>query len=199
MDAEVRFTSNETEPICLTHHGQLRKLGNKARALGRSAGILAASTRLRERLGRVLYLFRKNAEELYPEGIREHIIANRTPVKHVRRWKAKNFLDPTIKIQAPLQDNSDSTHDSLAQEFWQFSRDVITLFECFGQYPEFLEELPDFSIAEDLQVCAIYNHSTSSALYRRKLCRCGPTHCWRTLKVSINESLYYMDVDGVSR
>ncbi|KAI0092807.1 hypothetical protein BDY19DRAFT_926398 [Irpex rosettiformis] len=133
---------------------ELRKLGNKARALGRSAGILAASTRLRERLGRVLYLFRENAQTLFPEEIKEHIHVHHTPVKHIRRWKTKNFLDHTINIQTPLLDDSNSKHDTLAQEFWQFSKDVITLFECFGQYPEFLEELPDFSLAEDLQVWA---------------------------------------------
>lgn len=102
----------------------------------------------------MLYLFRENALALYPVEIQEHISVHRTPVRHVRRWKTKNFLDPTIRLQAPLQDVSDSKHDSLAQEFWQLSKDVITLFECFGQYPEFLEELPDFSLAEDLQVCA---------------------------------------------
>ena len=47
--------------------------------------------------------------------------------------------------------------DGLAREFGQFSQDVVTLFECFGQYPEFLEELPDLSLTEDLQISAHYS------------------------------------------
>jgi WD repeat-containing protein 26 len=133
---------------------KLRKLCNKARKLGSSAGILSASTRLRERLGRVLHLFRQNAEDLYPEKIQEHVSTNRTPVEPVRRWKTKNFLDYTIQLQAPYVEAAKP--DNLASECGMFAKDVMTLFDCFSQFPEFIEELPDWSLAEDLQVSLSY-------------------------------------------
>lgn len=131
---------------------QLRKLSNEARSLGRSVSILGASTRLRERLGRVLYLFRQNAQTLFPQQIREHIRRHHTPIKPVRHWRTKNFLDPNDDIQGLSFAVLDKP-DGLAKAFRQFSEDVDTLFECFGEYPEFLEELPDRALAEDLRVC----------------------------------------------
>ncbi|KAI0092759.1 hypothetical protein BDY19DRAFT_925993 [Irpex rosettiformis] len=129
---------------------ELRKLCNKARRLGSSAGILSASTRLRERLGRVLHVFRQNAKDLYPVEIQAHIVANPTPLKPVRRWKTKNFLD-----HKQLQPSTVSEkYENIGLEFRMFSRDVVTLFDCFSQFPQFVEELPDWSLAEDLQIWA---------------------------------------------
>lgn len=126
---------------------QLRKLCNKARKLGSSAGILSASTRLRERLGRVLSLFRENALELYPEELRAHIASHPPPVKPIRRWKSNSFLDHAIQSQRDA-----GNPESLAQEFHMFSKDVETLFDCFTQFPQFIEELPDWSLSDDLRV-----------------------------------------------
>ncbi|KAI0736393.1 hypothetical protein BC629DRAFT_1600734 [Irpex lacteus] len=131
---------------------ELRKLSNKARKLGSSAGILSASTRLRERLGRVLHLFRQNARDLYTEEIQAHMVAHPAPLKPVRRWKAKNFLDRTKHTQ--MSPSTDTKYENLALEFRLFSRDVMTLFDCFSQFPQFVEELPDWSLAEDLQIWA---------------------------------------------
>ncbi|KAI0699395.1 hypothetical protein BC835DRAFT_1412586 [Cytidiella melzeri] len=130
---------------------QLRKLCNKARMLGSSAGILSASTHLRDRLGRVLDLFRQNAMNLYPEEIQAHMNAHPSPVKTMRRWRTKNFLDYKMQVQSPAIPEKP---DNLALEFRMFSKDVMTLFDCFSQFPEFVEELPDWSLAEDLHVWA---------------------------------------------
>lgn len=72
------------------------------------------------------------------------------PIKPIRRWKTTIFFDPTIDIYTGLDEP-----DGLAIEFRQFSEDIITLFECFAQYPEFLEELPNSFFAEDIKVCTI--------------------------------------------
>ncbi|KAI0773346.1 hypothetical protein BC629DRAFT_1595119 [Irpex lacteus] len=130
---------------------ELRKLCNKARKLGSSAGILAASTRLRERLGRVLHLFRYNAKNLYPEEIQAHIDKHPAPLKPIRHWKSKNFLDRKTHGQVSA---STEKYENLALEFRWFSRDIMTLFECFTQFPQFVEELPDWSLAQELQVWA---------------------------------------------
>lgn len=114
--------------------------------------IVGVSTRLRERLGRVLYLFRQNAQIVVPDEMKEYIRSHPTPIKPVRRWKTNNISDSRADFRVLPYTILDKP-DGLAQEFRQFSEDVIALFECFDQYPEFLEELPDRSFAEDLQVC----------------------------------------------
>ena len=98
-------------------------------------------------MGRVLCLFRENAAELYPDELRAHVASHPPPVKPVRRWKAKNFLDHALQAQ---EDTGKA--GNLALEFRMFSKDMETLFECFVQFPQFVEELPDWSLAEDLRV-----------------------------------------------
>lgn len=78
------------------------------------------------------------------------MVAHPAPLKPVRRWKAKNFLDRTKHTQ--MLPSTDTKYENLALEFRLFSRDVMTLFDCFSQFPQFVEELPDWSLAEDLQV-----------------------------------------------
>ena len=89
--------------------------------------------------------------------------AHPTPLKPVRRWKAKNFLD-----HQHLQPSTNSEkYENIALEFRLFSKDVMTLFDCFSQFPQFVEELPDWSLAEELQVgviCIIEKTTTLTLL-----------------------------------
>lgn len=63
------------------------KLCNEARKLGSSAGILSASTRLRERLDLLLRAFRSNAQKLHPKEMEVHICRQPFPLRHGSRWK----------------------------------------------------------------------------------------------------------------
>ncbi|KAI0699394.1 hypothetical protein BC835DRAFT_1412585 [Cytidiella melzeri] len=129
---------------------QLRKLCNEARKLGSSAGILSASTHLRDHLGRVLHHFRQNAMNLFPEEIQAQSSDRPTPLKIVRRWRTKHHVNHKTWIQSST-DNVKLKPDELALEFQTFSEGVMTLFDCFSQFPEFVEELPDWTLAEDLR------------------------------------------------
>ena len=147
-------------------------MSNGSRSIGRSVSILGASTRLRERLGRVLYLFRQNAYNLYPDMIRDYTTSHPTPVRPVRHWKTRTFLSPTINKILPSTDLD--KFNGLGWEFRQFSEDVVTLFDCFCQYPEFLEELPDRSLAQDLEV-GIHSATIVIAVFTSKPLGLGPT------------------------
>ncbi|KAI0699396.1 WD40-repeat-containing domain protein [Cytidiella melzeri] len=125
---------------------QLHKLCNKARILGSSAGILSASTHLYDRLGRVLDLFRQNAMNLYPKEIKAHVKADTTSIKTT--WRKKY-----VQLASKTQVQSPAKPDSLVLEFQMFSKEVVILFDCFTQFPEFAE-LPDCSLADDLRVWA---------------------------------------------
>lgn len=92
-------------------------------------------------------MFRENAADLYPEEVKPWVASHPPTVKPVRQWKHKNFLDYAIQSQTEL-----NKPDNLALEFRMFSKDVETLFECFVQFPQFVEEIPDWSLAKDLSV-----------------------------------------------
>jgi WD repeat-containing protein 26 len=132
--------------LCLLLH-QLRKLSNEARQLGSSVGILSASSRLRERLGRVLYLFRENAADLFPQKVKRK--GDGVPID--RR------LNPRTKVQRMfdymnLTPAADLDRKHLPSELHMFSRDISTLLECFSQFPDFVDEIPDQTLGEDLRV-----------------------------------------------
>ena len=127
---------------------QLRKLSNEARQLGSSVGILSASSRLRERLGRVLHLFRENAADLFPREIKrkaaDGVALERRLNAHVRVHRVFDFLNFNTSTSLERKD--------LPAELHMFSRDISTLLECFSQFPDFVDEIPDRSLADDLRV-----------------------------------------------
>ncbi|KAI0736389.1 hypothetical protein BC629DRAFT_484921 [Irpex lacteus] len=130
---------------------QLRKLCKEARLLGSAAGILSASTHLRERLSRVLHLFCQNAHNLYPEEIQAYVRAQAHSAKPLRRPRDRHpILDRLHKFASTEPRDT----DDMAAEFRMFSRDVKTLFRCFSQVPEFVQELPDQTISEELETWA---------------------------------------------
>ncbi|EKM59689.1 uncharacterized protein PHACADRAFT_205913 [Phanerochaete carnosa HHB-10118-sp] len=122
---------------------QLRDLSNKARKLGSSVGILSASSRLRERLGRVLYLFRKNAAGLFPQKIPQ---LEKFQPSMFRRLVSKRhgMFDHLVSQSTELEPKH------IALELQLFARDVHTLLECFNQFPEFIDEIPDQAFGDEL-------------------------------------------------
>lgn len=155
---------------------QLRKLCKEARLLGSAAGILSASTHLRERLSRVLHLFCQNAHNLYPEEIQAYVRAQDHSAKPLRRPRDRHpILDRLHKFASTEPRDT----DDMAAEFRMFSRDVKTLFRCFSQVPEFVQELPDQTISEELEV----GFASSQLLYIKSfVCRRGLNR-WTILSV----------------
>lgn len=128
---------------------QLRKLCKEARLLGSAAGILSASTHLRERLSRVLHLFCQNAKNLYPEEIQAYINSRYHPTKSLRRPRHKHPIRSRLqKFTSP----EPREPEDIVMELRMFSRDVTTLIRCFNQVPEFVQELPDRTISVELEV-----------------------------------------------
>lgn len=132
---------------------QLRKLCKEARLLGSAAGILSASTHLRERLSRVLQLFSFNAKNLYPEHIQAYMHTQRYAAKPMRRPQDRHTVFDRLQKFSSMELRET---DDMAAEFRIFSRDVKTLFRCFSQVPEFVQELPDQSIPDELEVSLFF-------------------------------------------
>ena len=75
-------------------------------------------------------------------------------MKPSRQWKSKNFLDHAVQSQGDI-----NKPENLALEFRIFAKDVETLIDCYVQFPQFIEELPDRSLAEDLHVGQVSSFS----------------------------------------
>ena len=154
-----------------------------ARQLGSSVGILSASSRLREKLGRVLYLFRENAEDLFPNlkakrqrakvpvfrRLNKRRRGNAIAVGNKRRSKgSKEGVHDTDHHLLGLPPNDGRGHANaidrkfLSAEMQAFARDISTLLECFSQFPDYVDEIPEQSLGQELKVCGYQLHSRFS-------------------------------------
>ncbi|KAH7910198.1 hypothetical protein BJ138DRAFT_1180462 [Hygrophoropsis aurantiaca] len=125
---------------------ELRNFANAARQLGSSVGILSSAFRLRERLTKVLFLFRENAATLFP--------------RKVQRQSRDSLVNPNLmdrrrqagqrKHQAPLaarliiDDNLDP--ETFPEQFESFAHDVVTFLNCLNEFPEFTDEAVNTSM-----------------------------------------------------
>ena len=155
----------------------MRKLSNVARQLGSSVGNLPASSRLRERLGRVLFLFRENCEDLFPQL---KIKRKKAEVPVFRRLNKRTYQHshgssgPSRSGQHLNKQRTQGHHllgftlpdghghtepldrKNLSIEMQAFSRDIATLLECFSQYPDYVDEIPDQSLGKEMTVRSYY-------------------------------------------
>ena len=130
---------------------QLRQLSNAARQLGSSVGILSASFRLCERLSRVLFLFRENAVALFPNKVfRKRQVGRYWNFNRQRRNRRRNRL---LTLVSRFSTNLDRpTAEHLPDELTALAKDIGTILDCFGQYPEFVDEVPEQGLEKDLEV-----------------------------------------------
>lgn len=156
-DEESAFGAFQRQTIELDR--ELRQLSNAARQLGSSVGILSASFRLCERLGRVLFLFRENAIALFPhlkvsQLIRELQVDRYWNFKRQRRHRRRNRL---LSLVSRLSNGQGQpTIHGLPNELNALAKDIATLLDCFSQYPEFLDEVPEQTLEEDIRGWASY-------------------------------------------
>ncbi|KAG0697744.1 WD40-repeat-containing domain protein [Suillus ampliporus] len=115
---------------------ELRDFANAARQLGSSVGILSSGLRLRERLAKLLFLFRENAATLFPRQIsrqpREALV--------VHDWMEQRRTD-----RQPLS-KAHPDPESIPDQFAGFAEDVVTFLNCLNEFPEFTDEAVNTSI-----------------------------------------------------
>ncbi|KAF7797508.1 hypothetical protein EIP86_008708 [Pleurotus ostreatoroseus] len=136
----------------------LSALPNEARQLGSSVGILSASFRLCERLARILHLFRQNAHALFPKL---KLRAKGLELNVDRRWNFKRqrrrrhtdnrFLSLVTRLSTTREEPKAK---ELPAELVLFAKDIAMLLDCFSQFPDFLEEVPEQSLETDLKFWA---------------------------------------------
>jgi hypothetical protein len=130
LDKEVSVFSGEVSTTYL--FDKLRNFDNAARQLGSSAALLLAASRLRERLVRVLFIFRENTASLFP--------------RRVTRQSRETLVNPNIMDRRgkvhhePLKFKDGCATESIPQEFEGFARDLRMLFRSLNDFPEFRDE-----------------------------------------------------------
>ncbi|KAF8558609.1 WD40 repeat-like protein [Imleria badia] len=117
---------------------ELRSFTNALPQLGGSVGVLAAALKLRERLTKILFLFRENAANLYPRKIaRESRGGVSNPnFMHQQRRAHSHGHAPVVKLV--LEDNLEP--DTLPAQLESFAKDLVTFLDCLNEFPEFIDE-----------------------------------------------------------
>ncbi|KAG2337636.1 WD40 repeat-like protein [Suillus weaverae] len=109
---------------------ELRNFANAARQLGSSVGILSSGFRLRERLAKLLFLFRENAATLFPRKISRQ--PREAPIIH--EWTERRRTD-----NQPLS-KAHPDPESFPDQFAGFAEDVVTFLNCLNEFPEFTDD-----------------------------------------------------------
>ncbi|EGN95335.1 hypothetical protein SERLA73DRAFT_77375 [Serpula lacrymans var. lacrymans S7.3] len=124
---------------------ELRNFANAARQLGSSVGILSSAFRLRERLTKILYLFRFNAACLFPRKVqrqsKESLI---NPNLMDRRRKATRRTSPPLS--GKLMSDEALEPEKFPEQFEKFAADVATFLNCLNEFPEFTDEAVNASM-----------------------------------------------------
>ncbi|KAG2144664.1 WD40-repeat-containing domain protein [Suillus bovinus] len=115
---------------------ELRNFANAARQLGSSVGILSSGFRLRERLAKLLFLFRENAATLFPQKISRQ--PREAPIVH--QWTEQRHID-----NQPLP-KAHPDSESFPDQFAGFAEDVVSFLNCLNEFPEFTDEAVNTSI-----------------------------------------------------
>ncbi|KAG1878473.1 hypothetical protein C8R48DRAFT_768034 [Suillus tomentosus] len=115
---------------------ELRNFANAARQLGSSIGILSSSFRLRERLAKLLFLFRENAATLFPRKISHQ--PRETPIVH--QWTEQR------RTEKQMFPKAHPGPECFPDQISSFSEDVITFLNCLNEFPEFTDEAVNTSM-----------------------------------------------------
>lgn len=93
----------------------------------------------------MLYLFRKNAAGLFPQKIAR---LEKFQPSMFRRLVSKRhgMFDHLFSQSTGLEPKH------IALELQLFAGDIHTLLQCFNQFPEFIDEVPDQAFSEELSV-----------------------------------------------
>ncbi|KAG2052733.1 WD40 repeat-like protein [Suillus hirtellus] len=115
---------------------ELRNFANAARQLGSSIGILSSSFRLRERLAKLLFLFRENAATLFPRKISRQ--PREAPIVH--QWTEQR------RTEKQMFPKAHTDPESFPDQIAGFAEDVVTFLNCLNEFPEFTDEAVNTSM-----------------------------------------------------
>ncbi|KAH7927942.1 WD40 repeat-like protein [Leucogyrophana mollusca] len=125
---------------------ELRNFANAARQLGSSVGILSSAFRLRERLTKVLFLFRENAATLFPRKVQRQARDTLVNPNLMDRRKRSGQRGHQPPLAAKLVIDDDLDPETFPEQFQKFAQDVVTFLNSLNEFPEFTDEAVNTSI-----------------------------------------------------
>lgn len=131
---------------------KLRNFSHAARQLGSSVGILSSAYQLRERIAQVLYLFRENAVNLFPQKVQRRTSAQ---LNNLRPNVRQNRPKPLPHVRTPVIP-ADLDLENFPEQISQLGEDVTTFLEYLNEFPEFTDEVANAAVLDfqkDLNVC----------------------------------------------
>ncbi|KDQ09097.1 hypothetical protein BOTBODRAFT_535641 [Botryobasidium botryosum FD-172 SS1] len=118
---------------------ELQNFINAVRQLGSSVGLLSSACRLRERLERIIHLFRDNAVELFPNHVKKH---GSEALKPSINYRGEIAADRASKYhRLPTSSNP----EALPEELDLLAKDLNTFLDHLNEIPEFTEEVVNAS------------------------------------------------------
>lgn len=103
-----------------------------------------------------MFLFRKNADGLFPKlrvrakGLELNVDRRWNFKRQKRRRRTENrFLTLVTRLSSFREEPKAK---ELPGELVLLAKDIGMLLDCFGQFPDFLEEVPEQSLETDLKV-----------------------------------------------
>lgn len=164
---------------------KLRNFANAARQLGSSVAILSSTFHLRDRLARLLFLYRENAADIFPSKI-GHIAREpfgESQLSSRRRRGFRKFKGKAeLHIPRPtVTENLDP--ETFPQQFEFLGKEVTTFLKCLNEFPEFTDEAVNSSILSfesDLKV--ILSRFIRWKFVNLPSCSIGPP-VWKSMRV----------------
>lgn len=117
---------------------QLRSVSDAARHLGSSGGIFSSTYLLRERLRKIVQLFRQNAAENFPRKINPQDNVVKNTVLSPRR-QSKSWMKASTHRRTPIESDSLDL-ESLPDHIKAFAHDLAELAECLKDFPKFADQ-----------------------------------------------------------
>ncbi|KAJ7906089.1 hypothetical protein B0H13DRAFT_2194387, partial [Mycena leptocephala] len=119
---------------------QLQYFGNATRHLGSSVTILSSAFLLRERIARILFLYRENTADLFPREV------SHAPRKNVLDVKDESFDVVSISSYYSHCTLMNVPQEQFPEQFEALADNIVAFGRCLIEFPEFTDEAINASI-----------------------------------------------------
>ncbi|KAK7023190.1 catabolite degradation [Favolaschia claudopus] len=140
------FHHFERRIIKLDKH--LRNFANATRQLGSSVAIISSTFHLRERIAQLLFLYRENAADLFPQKIahasQESMTDLQRKVTRRRHNTQQGYSTPPHPSRSAMDEDLDP--EAFPGQFEALANSILTFGRCLNEFPEFTDEAINASI-----------------------------------------------------
>ncbi|KAG6829712.1 hypothetical protein H0H92_003747 [Tricholoma furcatifolium] len=131
---------------------KLRNFANAARQLGSSIAILSSAFDLRERLAQLLFLYQKNAADLFPRKVPSVSKDSPQEQSKVEKNGRRRRKVPTVNLTGPHvvrpTVNESLDPEEFPNQLRLLAKAISTFLNCLNEFPEFKDDAVNASIRD---------------------------------------------------